>query len=109
MKALDGVSFDLNRGKTLAVVGESGCGKSTLGRLLTMIEKPTGGELFYQGQDLLVADKHAEKLRRQKIQIVFQNPYGSLNPRKKSGRFWKSRWLSTPPSVRQSAKRKCWR
>ena len=84
VKALDGVSFDLNRGKTLAVVGESGCGKSTLGRLLTMIEKPTGGELFYQGQDLLVADKHAEKLRRQKIQIVFQNPYGSLNPRKKS-------------------------
>lgn len=65
VKALDGVSFDLNRGKTLAVVGESGCGKSTLGRLLTMIEKPTGGELFYQGQDLLVADKHAEKLRRQ--------------------------------------------
>lgn len=87
MKALDGVSFDLNRGKTLAVVGESGCGKSTLGRLLTMIEKPTGGELFYQGQDLLVADKHAEKLRRQKIQIVFQNPYGSLNPRKKVGQI----------------------
>lgn len=87
MKALDGVSFDLARGKTLAVVGESGCGKSTLGRLLTMIEKPTGGELFYQGQNLLVADKQAEKLRRQKIQIVFQNPYGSLNPRKKVGQI----------------------
>ncbi|WP_067700332.1 MULTISPECIES: dipeptide ABC transporter ATP-binding subunit DppF [unclassified Erwinia] len=83
VKALDGVSFDLERGKTLAVVGESGCGKSTLGRLLTMIETPTEGQLFYQGQDLLRHDPHAQKLRRQKIQIVFQNPYGSLNPRKK--------------------------
>lgn len=83
VKALDGISFDLERGKTLAVVGESGCGKSTLGRLLTMIETPTEGQLFYQGQDLLQPDPQAEKLRRQKIQIVFQNPYGSLNPRKK--------------------------
>ncbi len=85
VKALDGVSFNLERGKTLAVVGESGCGKSTLGRLLTMIETPTGGELYYpEGQDLLKHDPQAQKLRRQKIQIVFQNPYGSLNPRKKS-------------------------
>ena len=91
VKALDGVSFTLERGKTLAVVGESGCGKSTLGRLLTMIEVPTGGELYYQGQDLLKHDPQAQKLRRQKIQIVFQNPYGSLNPRKKWDRFWKSR------------------
>ncbi|WP_158780691.1 dipeptide ABC transporter ATP-binding subunit DppF [Pantoea sp. BAV 3049] len=83
VKALDGVSFNLERGKTLAVVGESGCGKSTLGRLLTMIETPTEGQLFYQGQDLLKHDPAAQKLRRQKIQIVFQNPYGSLNPRKK--------------------------
>lgn len=83
VKALDGVSFNLERGKTLAVVGESGCGKSTLGRLLTMIETPTEGQLFYQGQDLLKHDPQAQKLRRQKIQIVFQNPYGSLNPRKK--------------------------
>ena len=87
VKALDGVSFNLERGKTLAVVGESGCGKSTLGRLLTMIEMPTGGELYYQGQDLLKHDPQAQKLRRQKIQIVFQNPYGSLNPRKKVGQI----------------------
>ena len=87
VKALDGVSFELEKGKTLAVVGESGCGKSTLGRLLTMIEIPTEGELFYQDQNLLVKDKTAEKLRRQKIQIVFQNPYGSLNPRKKIGQI----------------------
>lgn len=83
VKALDGVSFNLERGKTLAVVGESGCGKSTLGRLLTMIETPTEGQLYWQGQDLLKHDPQAQKLRRQKIQIVFQNPYGSLNPRKK--------------------------
>ena len=87
VKALDGVSFELERGKTLAVVGESGCGKSTLGRLLTMIEIPTSGALSYRGQDLLIKDKSAEKLRRQKIQIVFQNPYGSLNPRKKVGQI----------------------
>lgn len=87
VKALDGVSFNLERGKTLAVVGESGCGKSTLGRLLTMIETPTGGELYYRGQDLLKHDPQAQKLRRQKIQIVFQNPYGSLNPRKKVGQI----------------------
>lgn len=87
VRALDGVSFTLERGKTLAVVGESGCGKSTLGRLLTMIETPTGGQLHYLGQDLLIPDPQAQKLRRQKIQIVFQNPYGSLNPRKKVGQI----------------------
>ncbi|MDD1796230.1 ABC transporter ATP-binding protein [Enterovibrio sp. ZSDZ42] len=87
VKALDGVSFTLERGKTLAVVGESGCGKSTLGRLLTMIEVPTGGTLDFQGKDLLKRDPESDKLRRQKIQIVFQNPYGSLNPRKKIGQI----------------------
>lgn len=85
VKALDGVSFRLEKGKTLAVVGESGCGKSTLGRLLTMIETPTDGELYYNGQNFLVNDKATQKLRRQKIQIIFQNPYASLNPRKKIG------------------------
>ncbi|WP_241622446.1 peptide ABC transporter ATP-binding protein [Rosenbergiella australiborealis] len=83
VKALDGVSFELARGKTLAVVGESGCGKSTLGRLLTMIESPTSGELYWNGQNLLQVDHRAQALRRQKIQIIFQNPYASLNPRKK--------------------------
>ena len=85
VKALDGVSFSLERGKTLAVVGESGCGKSTLGRLLTMIEEPTEGELYYNGQNFLENDQETKALRRQKIQIVFQNPYASLNPRKKIG------------------------
>ncbi len=87
VKALDGVSFTLARGKTLAVVGESGCGKSTLGRLITLIETPTEGEISFNGQDLLANDPESNQLRRQKIQIVFQNPYGSLNPRKKVGQI----------------------
>ena len=85
VKALDGVSFQLKRGKTLAIVGESGCGKSTLGRLLTMIEQPTEGELYYKGHNFLENDSETKALRRKKIQIVFQNPYASLNPRKKIG------------------------
>ena len=85
VKALDGISFQLERGKTLAIVGESGCGKSTLGRLLTMIEEPTEGELYYNGHNFLEKDKATKALRRKKIQIVFQNPYASLNPRKKIG------------------------
>ena len=85
VKALDGISFRLERGKTLAIVGESGCGKSTLGRLLTMIEEPTEGELYYNGHNFLEKDKATKVLRRKKIQIVFQNPYASLNPRKKIG------------------------
>ena len=85
VKAVDGVSFNLEKGKTLAVVGESGCGKSTLGRMLTMIETPTEGLLSYLGKDLLTLSKNAQSKLRQKIQIIFQNPYGSLNPRKKIG------------------------
>ena len=85
VKALDGVSFTLQAGRTLAVVGESGCGKSTLARVLTMIEPPTAGQLLYRGQDVSRADPALAKLRRRKIQIIFQNPYASLNPRKRIG------------------------
>ena len=85
VKAVDGVSFTLEKGRTLAVVGESGCGKSTLGRMLTMIETPTAGEIDFEGADLLNLNKSEQEKLRQKIQIIFQNPYGSLNPRKKIG------------------------
>ncbi|MEI8632153.1 ABC transporter ATP-binding protein [Vibrio sp. PP-XX7] len=85
VKAVDGISFELGRGKTLAVVGESGCGKSTLGRMLTMIETLTDGSLAFNGEELLALSKSDHKALRQKIQIIFQNPYGSLNPRKKIG------------------------
>ena len=81
VKALNGASFSLEAGKTLAVVGESGCGKSTLARLITMIEEPTDGKLLIDGKPVRMGDA---ELRR-KIQIVFQNPYGSLNPRQKVG------------------------
>jgi dipeptide transport system ATP-binding protein len=81
IKALAGVSFDLAEGRTLAVVGESGSGKSTLARLVTTIEEPTSGALFIDGVDALRGDPAARKRLRPKVQIVFQNPYSSLNPR----------------------------
>ncbi|MDQ0467374.1 dipeptide ABC transporter ATP-binding protein [Labrys wisconsinensis] len=81
VRALAGVSFSLQPGKTLAVVGESGCGKSTLARLLTMIEPPSEGSLTIGGVDLKLATAAQRRVLRREIQIVFQNPYGSLNPR----------------------------
>jgi dipeptide transport system ATP-binding protein len=81
LKAVDGASFTLARGQTLAVVGESGCGKSTLARMVTMIEIPTAGELAIAGQNIVGASPATLKSLRSKVQIVFQNPYGSLNPR----------------------------
>jgi dipeptide transport system ATP-binding protein len=85
LKALDGASFTLDRGKTLAVVGESGCGKSTLARLATMIEQPTAGSLKIGGNEIAGASPETLRSLRDKVQIVFQNPYGSLNPRQKIG------------------------
>ena len=85
LKALDGVSFTIARGKTLAVVGESGCGKSTLARLITMIEQPTSGSLNIAGQEIVGASAAQLQALRSRVQIVFQNPYGSLNPRQKIG------------------------
>ena len=85
LKALDGASFTLQKRKTLAVVGESGCGKSTLARLVTMIEPPTSGELIMGGEDIAKASRSKIKSLRSKVQIVFQNPYGSLNPRQRIG------------------------
>ena len=83
--ALADVSFDLESGKTLAVVGESGSGKSTLARLITMIETPTAGALTINGVDLSTASAADRKALRREVQIVFQNPYGSLNPRQTIG------------------------
>jgi dipeptide transport system ATP-binding protein len=81
VKALDGVSFALAAGKTLAVVGESGCGKSTLARQLTLIEPPTRGRLLLDGKDAAGASAAEIQQLRQRVQMVFQNPYASLNPR----------------------------
>ena len=85
VKALAGASFTLAPGKTLAVVGESGCGKSTLARLVTQIERPTAGRLIIDGRDVTRAGAAELKEIRKVVQIVFQDPFGSLNPRKKIG------------------------
>lgn len=86
VKALAGASFEIQLGKTLAVVGESGCGKSTLVRLLTLIETPTSGQLIINGRDVTDIKTKQEKAElRKMVQIVFQDPYGSLNPRHKIG------------------------
>ena len=101
LKALDGVSFTLATGRTLAVVGESGCGKTTLARLLTFIEPPTSGHLVVTGIDAASADKAGIKKLRQCVQMVFQDPYGSLNPRKKLGTI-----ISEPLAINTDMDRK---
>ncbi len=85
LTAVGGVSFTIDAGRTLAVVGESGCGKSTLARLVTLIEKPTAGELLLAGHDAVAAQGTEQRSLRKSVQMVFQNPYGSLNPRKRVG------------------------
>jgi len=82
LNAVDGVSFEIERGKTLALVGESGCGKSTVARLLVGLYEPTRGGLTFDGQDAHAAFKSSDaKAMRQRIQMIFQDPYASLNPR----------------------------
>ncbi len=85
VRAVEGASFTLEPGRTLACVGESGCGKSTLGRLVTMIEPPTGGSLRIGGHEVSAADRSVRRQLRRDVQMVFQDPYGSLNPRKRIG------------------------
>jgi dipeptide transport system ATP-binding protein len=83
LQAVGSISFRLERGRTLAVVGESGCGKSTLARMVALIEKPTAGSLTLVGADAVDPPSARRRELRQAVQLVFQNPYGSLNPRKK--------------------------
>jgi dipeptide transport system ATP-binding protein len=87
LQAVSGVSFEVHAGKTLAIVGESGCGKSTLARMVSLIESPTEGVLELGGVNVGTADATQRAALRQKVQLVFQNPYGSLNPRKRIGQI----------------------
>jgi len=81
VKALDGITFSLKKGETLGIVGESGCGKSTMGRAILRLHEPSSGTIVYEGSDITHISKKEMKVKRKDLQIIFQDPYGSLNPR----------------------------
>ena len=87
LHAVDDVTFTLERGKTLGVVGESGCGKSTTGRSILRLLEPTGGEVLFEGQDITKLSKEEMRAKRKDMQIIFQDPYSSINPRKTVGQI----------------------
>lgn len=79
-RAVDGISFTLDKGKTLGLVGESGCGKTTTGKLILRLTKPTDGKILFKDRDILLLNKKEMRAKRKEMQIIFQDPYGSLNP-----------------------------
>ena len=128
VKAVDGVNFDIHRGQTLGLVGESGCGKTTLGRTLLRLIEPTKGKIIFDGEDLTALPTAALKEKRRDMQIIFQDPFASLNPRMtvreiidepmfthkigtKQEREKKVKRLETAScrTVLRSAARSCWR
>jgi oligopeptide/dipeptide ABC transporter ATP-binding protein len=96
IQAVDDVSFTLRRGETLGLVGESGCGKSTVARTLLRLEEPTAGEALFHGRDMFVADARALKDIRRRIQVIFQDPYASLNPRLRVEQIVSEPWRIHP-------------
>lgn len=104
VKAVDDVSFDVHEGETVSIVGESGCGKSTTGRAILQLDKPYAGEIIFEGENLVTLSKRQMRAKRKDLQIIFQDPYASLNPRQTVGQIIEEA-LSIQHMVERKARR----